>query len=170
MTFIKTCLRNSPSECNCSVSDTLFSVPGLPTLHKDKPQTVLTARAPKTEFKGCCFFVFFVFFFATKPAPIKQHTRAEKRKFKELWGNLLRVSVRLRHRFPLGAADRIVSEIRSRHCPPVAFFVLSHPPAGFSVPPTLNPSSVFWSTRIICLCVWKLFCLFTANQTVKCTG
>ena len=126
---------------------------------------------PKLSSKAVVFLFFFCFcFFATKPAPIKQHTRAEKRKFKELWGNLLRVSVRLRHQFPLGAADRIVSEIRSRHCPPVAFFVLSHPPAGFSVPPTLNPSSVFWSTRIICLCVWKLFCLFTANQTVKCTG
>lgn len=40
MRFIQIYLRNSPSECNSQVSDTLFSVPGLPVLHKEKPQTV----------------------------------------------------------------------------------------------------------------------------------
>lgn len=99
---------------------------------------VLTTEAPKAEFKGIL---------PLNSTPIKQHkhthTRAEKRKFKELEGNLLRVSVGLRHEFPLAAADPVLSQIRSRRCPG-------------------------WM-GIVALYVWRLLCLFTANQTVKYT-
>lgn len=54
--FPKIGLGNSPTECNCKVSDTLFSLPSLPTLHKDMVKTslrlFLTAKASKSVFKG----------------------------------------------------------------------------------------------------------------------
>lgn len=71
MRFTEICLRNSPSECNCQVSDTLFSVPGLPALHKDKPQTVFDRQSSQNCVQRP---------FATEPTPINEHTRAEKRK------------------------------------------------------------------------------------------
>lgn len=71
--FPKLGLGSSPSECNCKVLDTLFSLPGLPMLHKDMVKTSLrlfwTAKASKSLQKP----------FATEPTLIKQHTRPEKR-------------------------------------------------------------------------------------------
>ena len=71
MMFAEICPRNSPSECNYQVSDTLFALPGLPTLHKDKPQAVFDSQSSQNCVQRPL---------ATEPTPIKLHTRAEKRK------------------------------------------------------------------------------------------
>lgn len=101
--------------------------------------------------------------FATEPTPIKQHTRAEKRKFKELEGNLLCVSVSFLSVLLTGSFLRYGLDAS-----PWRFFFSDF----FSL--TLCSSTqtiqrVLGRQRLL-VCVFGDCCLFTAKQTVKCTG